>query len=56
MKYILFLLLVNPVPQVGVVGEFDSMDKCFEARDRSVKEMGRPIINYQVVCVIKGVE
>lgn len=53
MKYILFLLLVNPSPQSAVMGEYTSMDKCFEDRDIVVERIGRPIINYQVVCVIK---
>lgn len=54
MKYILFILLVNPTPQTGVIGEYSSMDGCFEARDTVIERIGRPIINYQAVCVIKG--
>ena len=54
MKYILFILLVNPIPQTAVMGEYTSMDDCFEGRDVLVERMGRPIINYQAVCVIKG--
>lgn len=30
---------------------FKTMDSCFETRDMLVEKMGRPIVNYQVVCV-----
>ena len=32
-------------------GSYDSMVECFEVRDEIVERIGRPIINYQVVCV-----
>ena len=33
------------------MGEFDGMDTCFEEREMMVEKIGRPIINYQVICV-----
>jgi hypothetical protein len=29
------------------------MDECFDARDRLVEVIGRPIVNYQAICVIQ---
>ena len=38
---------------VSDIGTFDRMDQCFEERDQIIETMGRPIINYQAVCVAK---
>jgi hypothetical protein len=32
-------------------GRYNSMEECFEARELLVENVGRPIINYQAVCV-----
>jgi hypothetical protein len=37
----------------GTVGEYSSMDECFANRDKIVEQMGRPIMNYQAICIIK---
>jgi len=36
------------------VGTYDSMDACFNDRDMVIEKIGRPIINYQAVCVAKA--
>ena len=38
----------------GVMGVHDKMDACFRHRDAVVEQVGRPIINYQAVCVTVG--
>jgi hypothetical protein len=53
MKWILVLILVNNHPMHGIVEQarFDSMNECFDAREKLVEKTGKPIINYQAVCV-----
>ena len=38
---------------IGVTqeGVFDTMNVCFDAREQLVEQLGRPIVNYQAVCV-----
>jgi len=38
-------------PVLKVVGMYKSMEDCFEAREQVVDKIGRPIQDYQVVCV-----
>jgi hypothetical protein len=52
MAYILILLLSTPE---GVFarphGLYSNMTDCFEAREAVVEQVGRPIVNYQAVCL-----
>lgn len=49
----IFVLLTVDGVSIPVTAEYNTMDECFEAREKIVKEWGRPSINYQVVCVAK---
>jgi len=40
-------------PELAVGGEFKTMAECFERREELVQFMGRPIVNYQAVCIIE---
>lgn len=56
-----YVLLVIVLMQSGgyslyKVGEYLGMDKCFTEREVFVAQMGRPIINYQAICVVKDVD
>ncbi len=54
MTYILLLIsLVNGNFELTTVQQFDKMDDCFGGREVLIKSIGRPIVNYQVICVIK---
>lgn len=33
------------------VGVYQTIDECFDMRELVVEELGRPIVNYQAVCV-----
>lgn len=37
----------------GSAGVYKSMYECFEARDTLVEEAGRPIVNYQAICILR---
>ena len=53
MNYVLFVIALNAGGHtVDRIGDFDSMDLCFDKRDEIVEELGRPIVNYQAVCVL----
>ena len=53
MKFILVLILVfNNEPSVKTIGTFKHMNECFEERELMVEKLGRPIENYQAVCII----
>jgi len=53
MTHILFLIILTANGfSVQKVDEFDSMQQCFAAREKIVKQIGRPIQNYQAVCII----
>jgi len=55
MEWILFVIILTfDGPQYEMLGTFDSMEDCFEQRELVVKELGKPIINYQAVCVAKS--
>lgn len=54
MKYILILILMTSRgPELAVGEEFNTMAECVESRKELVQFMGRPIVNYQAVCMIK---
>lgn len=55
MTYILFLIVLNAggIFTATEVETFTNMTKCFEGREILVESIGRPIKNYQAVCVIK---
>lgn len=50
---ITILLTIDGV-STETVDVYDNMDSCFDARDKLVEEWGRPIINYQILCVGKN--
>jgi len=53
MIYILVLIgVLNSTAEVQTLGTFTTMDQCFDAREKVVESIGRPIINYQAVCVL----
>jgi len=55
MEYLLLIISLN-ASQISLaqVANFETMDQCFTERDEIVELMGRPIINYQVICLIKA--
>ena len=54
MKWLLiYLALTGDRVDVNKMGAYATMDECFDARDRLVEVIGRPIVNYQAVCVIQ---
>lgn len=57
-SFILILLMVVSPGEVQAknLGSFQTMNQCFEARELIVKNIGRPIVNYQAVCVLQKEE
>ena len=54
MTNILFLIVLHASTFTTTqIGTFDAMSECFEAREVLVKSVGRPIKNYQALCIIK---
>ena len=54
MKWLLiYIALTGDRVDVNKMAAFNSMDECFDARERFVEVIGRPIVNYQAVCVIQ---
>ena len=54
MKWLLiYLTLTGDRVDVNKMGAYATMDECFDARERLVEVIGRPIVNYQAVCVIE---
>lgn len=54
MKWILVFLAMNfGADEVDMmeVGLFESMNECFSEREILVEQIGRPIINYQLICL-----
>jgi len=53
MSWILVLITVSNTSfhTVAEIDRFNTMGDCFQARQELVKEIGRPIINYQTICV-----
>ena len=58
MAWFLVIIMLTPLdegnpPLVANGGVFKTMNECFVARDGVIEKLGRPIINYQAVCVAK---
>jgi len=53
MTYVLFVISLGAFGYNIETEEFSSIDECFNAREHVIQEIGRPIINYQAICVIK---
>lgn len=55
MKYVLILITLNSgTPDLAKVNDFQSMEECFDAREVVVEGIGRPIINYQALCLVQS--
>lgn len=54
MKFILVLITIVALNDVDtkVLGVYNTMEECFDAREAVVELVGRPIQNYQAVCII----
>jgi hypothetical protein len=54
MIYILFLIQLSGTQfATQQIANFGTMDECFDAREQLVEDIGRPIVNYQAVCIIQ---
>jgi hypothetical protein len=53
MTYVLVLITLFVSPETQYVGEYQTLSDCFAEREELVKSIGRPIINYQAVCIIR---
>lgn len=54
MKWLLiYITLTGTRVDVNKMAAFNTMDECFDAREQLVEVIGRPIVNYQAVCIIK---
>jgi hypothetical protein len=53
MKWVLVWIALNhhPLHTVSEQGRYDTMRECFDVREQIVDSVGKPIVNYQVVCV-----
>ena len=53
MKWILVYvaLTYHGHPIVEEIGRYDSMAECFDAREKLVDKVGKPIVNYQTICI-----
>ena len=54
--YVLVLIVLSSFQEtvaVSRIGQYQDLSKCFDAREQIVKKLGRPIVNYQAICVIK---
>lgn len=52
----MFVLILIVLTQNGDilaknVGEFPLMNQCFDERELLVERIGRPIVNYQAICI-----
>lgn len=57
MKWILiYITLSSDFGKMASYGEYNTMEQCFDAREKLIEVVGRPIVNYQAVCVIKDEE
>jgi len=55
MTWILVALFVSgPSLQAQAVDQYDTMQECFAARESLVKQLGKPIVDYQAICVAKN--
>ena len=54
--WMLFLIVLGDSQYaVRVMNVFSSMDDCLQQRETLVEEIGRPIIDYQAICIHKSV-
>ena len=54
--WMLFLIVLGDSQYaVRFMNVFNSMDACLQQREILVEEIGRPIIDYQVICIQKSV-
>lgn len=52
MTWILVLIVVlNTEIEAQKINHYSTMSDCFSAREQVVEDIGRPIIDYQVICV-----
>jgi hypothetical protein len=51
MKWILFYIMVGDSTLAFDMREYATMNECFAAREELIEEVGRPIVNYQAICV-----
>lgn len=54
MIWVLFFIGIVDLSQPPVlrpVGMFKDMDQCFQAREQLVEKVGRPVVDYQAICV-----
>ena len=56
MVWILFIIGIDGLaqgkpPMIGAYPPVATMTECFEKRESVIQELGRPLINYQAVCI-----
>ena len=57
LKFIFVLIVLNsPTEAVVYTAPFAKMDECMEYREGVVEHIGRPIENYQAICIIYNQE
>ena len=55
MEFILIIItLSGGVPEYIDKGPYTTFTECSEFREKEIFERGRPIINYQAICVISS--
>jgi len=54
MKWVLVYIMLTPdFAKLATYGTYETMPECFDAREQLVEAVGKPIINYQVICIPK---
>ena len=54
-KYILYIIMSMPNGTTSYSYKaFSSITECFEQREMIVERLGRPIINYQAICIVSN--
>jgi len=57
MKWVLvYIVLTADFAKLAIYGTYYTMPECFDAREQLVESVGKPIINYQVICIPKDDE
>ena len=53
MKWILVWIALSnhPLHKIIEVDRYDKMNECFKAREQLIERVGKPIVNYQAICV-----
>jgi hypothetical protein len=52
MSWVLVVLIITVDGlSVEIADEYPTMLECFYEREKVVEELGRPIVNYQAVCI-----